>query len=105
MGERTENIVPADIGDCLEQLAAVIAQRHEQLPMSSYTTALLTDERDLLHKKIIEEAAELVLAASRHDHDHVRYEAGDLLYHTLVLLEREGVGLDELAGELNARKH
>ena len=36
-------------------------------------------------------------------HDHIRYEAGDLLYHLMVTLERYGVGLDELAGELKAR--
>ena len=37
------------------------------------------------------------------DNDHIRYEAGDLLYHLMVTLERYGVGLDELAGELRAR--
>lgn len=35
--------------------------------------------------------------------DHLRYEAADVLYHVLVLLEREGIPLDELAAELNAR--
>ena len=33
------------------------------------------------------------------------YEAGDLVYHLLVTLERYGITLDELAGELNARRH
>ena len=28
---------------------------------------------------------------------------GDLLYHLLVVAERYGITLDELAGELNAR--
>ncbi len=36
-------------------------------------------------------------------HDHLRYEAGDVLYHLLVLMEHEGITLDELAAELNAR--
>ena len=31
--------------------------------------------------------------------------AGDLVYHLLVTLERYGITLDELAGELNARRH
>ncbi len=35
--------------------------------------------------------------------DHLRYEAADVVYHLLVLLEREGITLDELAAELNAR--
>ena len=32
----------------------------------------------------------------------LRYEAGDLVCHLLVTLERYGETLDELAGELNA---
>ena len=35
--------------------------------------------------------------------DHLRYEAADLVYHLLVLLERFEVPLDEFAAELNAR--
>jgi phosphoribosyl-ATP pyrophosphohydrolase len=103
MGERTENVFPGDIGVSLTAVAAVIHKRAERLPEGSYTTALLSDEGDLLHKKVVEEAVEVVLAAKDGDHDHTRYEAADLLYHLLVLLEREKVSLSELAGELNAR--
>ncbi|MCL2883469.1 MAG: hypothetical protein FWF30_03255 [Coriobacteriia bacterium] len=39
------------------------------------------------------------------DHDHIRYEAADLLYHLLVALEKAEVDLAELAGELDARAH
>ena len=35
--------------------------------------------------------------------DHLRYEAADVVYHLLVVLERYGIGLDEFAAELNAR--
>lgn len=35
--------------------------------------------------------------------DHLRYEAADVVYHLLVVLERYGVGLDEFAAELNNR--
>ena len=105
MGERTENVHPGDIGNSLERLAKTIDQRYEQLPPASYTTVLLTDEHDLLLKKIVEEATEVILAACQHDHDHTRYEAADLLYHLMVLLRREGITLAELAGELDARTH
>ena len=44
------------------------------------------------------------MACKDNDHDHIRYEAADLVYHLLVVLERYGVTLDELAGELNARR-
>ncbi len=35
--------------------------------------------------------------------DHLRYEAADVLYHLLVVLERYGISLDEFAAELNNR--
>ncbi|MCI8366363.1 MAG: phosphoribosyl-ATP diphosphatase [Eggerthellaceae bacterium] len=35
--------------------------------------------------------------------DHLRYEAGDVVYHLLVILERYGISLDEFAAEMNAR--
>ena len=45
----------------------------------------------------------VALAAKDGDHDHVRYEAADLVYHLMVCLERQGVSLEELAGELGVR--
>lgn len=50
-----------------------------------------------------EEATEVALACKDNDHDHIRYEAADLVYHLLVTLERYGVSMEELAGELDAR--
>ena len=44
------------------------------------------------------------MACKDNDHDHIRYEAGDLVYHLMVTLERYGVTLPELAGELDARR-
>ena len=35
--------------------------------------------------------------------DHLRYEAADVVYHLLVVLERFGVSIDEFAAELNSR--
>ena len=35
--------------------------------------------------------------------DHLRYEAADVVYHLLVVLERYGISLDEFAAELNNR--
>lgn len=35
--------------------------------------------------------------------DHLRYEAADVVYHLLVVLERYGIDLDEFAAELNDR--
>ncbi|NHM13284.1 phosphoribosyl-ATP diphosphatase [Xiamenia xianingshaonis] len=35
--------------------------------------------------------------------DHLRYEAADVVYHLMVVLERYGISLDEFAAELNTR--
>lgn len=105
MGERTEGVEPADIGATLEELAATIAGRAGADPATSYTARLLQGPADERLKKVVEEACEVALAAKDGDHDHVRYEAADLVYHLLVVLRAEGVGLDELAGELVARRH
>lgn len=35
--------------------------------------------------------------------DHLRYEAADVVYHLLVVLERYGIDLDEFSAELNNR--
>lgn len=103
MGERTANVVPGDIGVTLKGLAEVIHGRREASPETSYTARLLTGPEDKLLKKVAEEATEVVMACKDDDHDHIRYEAADLVYHLLVTLERYGVTIEELAGELDAR--
>ena len=103
MGVRTANVQPGNIGETLEALAATIHARAGAAPEASYTARLLTDVEDELLKKLAEEASEVIMAAKDDDHDHLRYEAADLVYHLLVTLERYGVTLPELAGELNAR--
>ncbi|MBS5500461.1 MAG: phosphoribosyl-ATP diphosphatase [Collinsella stercoris] len=103
MGVRTANVQPGNIGETLEGLAATIHARRDVSPQESYTARLLTDVEDELLKKLAEEASEIIMACKDRDYDHIRYEAGDLVYHLLVTLERYGISLNELAGELNAR--
>ena len=104
MGVRTANVQDGNIGETLTGLAEVIHGRREASPEQSYTARLLQGEEDELLKKIAEEASEVIMACKDNDHGHIRYEAGDLLYHLLVTLERYGVTLPELAGELDARR-
>ncbi|MDR0888956.1 MAG: phosphoribosyl-ATP diphosphatase [Coriobacteriales bacterium] len=103
MGERTANVKPCDIGKTLNTLSDIIQDRHDKLPEGSYTAKLLTGPEDYALKKITEEATEVVLACKDNDHDHIRYEAADLIYHLMVVTERYGVSISELAGELAAR--
>lgn len=103
MGERTEGVKPGDLGRTLSALQAVIAGRWQADPEESYTARLLTGPLEAAAKKLVEESFELAMAIRDDDHDHIRYEAADVLYHLLVLLERAGVTPAELAGELDAR--
>ena len=71
------------------------------MPEGSYTTHLFASGAAKIRKKAGEEAVELLLAAER---DEVIHETADLLYHLLVLLEQEQVGIAEIAAELSRRE-
>ena len=103
MGVRTANVQPGNIGETLTGLAEVIHGRRDASPQESYTARLLTDAEDELLKKLAEEASEVIMACKDNDHDHIRYEAGDLIYHLLVLLENQGLSLTDIEEELTRR--
>jgi phosphoribosyl-ATP pyrophosphohydrolase len=103
LGEPVKQSVP-DIGAVLEEVYAVLEQRKRDLPEDSYTAKLLMGPQDKLLKKIGEEASEVIIAARDGDATQTRYEVGDLIYHLLVVMVREGVSLDDLAAELYSRR-
>lgn len=103
MGERTANVCPGNLARTISELTGVISQRSSANPDTSYTAKLLNGDLDALLKKLNEESTEVIMAVKDNDHDHIRYEAADLLYHLFVVLERMGVSPEELAGELDAR--
>jgi phosphoribosyl-ATP pyrophosphohydrolase len=103
MGERTMNVKDGDIGTTLKSLEKTLHGRWDFSPDQSYTAKLLQGKEDKLLSKLAEETSEVIMACKDDDHDHIRYEAADLIYHLLVTLERYDVTLDELAGELDAR--
>jgi phosphoribosyl-ATP pyrophosphohydrolase len=96
--DRTENV--------LDDLAAVIEKRREDLPDGSYTASLFTDEKgqNAVLEKIGEESTEVVLAAKDDDREALVAESADLVYHLLVLLSMQDIGLGELRAELRARR-
>ena len=68
-------------------------------PAESYTARLLADP-GLLRAKLREETDEVVSATDR---GNLVWELADLFYHATVLMEAEGVGLDEVEAELRGR--
>ncbi|BDG15914.1 bifunctional phosphoribosyl-AMP cyclohydrolase/phosphoribosyl-ATP diphosphatase HisIE [Thermus brockianus] len=88
------------LGEVLERVYATIGERLRTLPEGSYVAKLHRAGLDRILKKIGEEAGEVILAAKNHDKAELRHEAADLLFHLLLTLAEEGVGLDDLAETL-----
>ncbi len=92
------------LGETLGRLARVIRQRNTERPAGSYTAELLRSGDERILKKLAEEAGEVIIAAKNHERKEIAWEVADLFYHTLVLLESEGVELGDIALELQRRE-
>ena len=88
----------------LGTLEACIKDRHAQMPEGSYTTYLFNKGVNKIAQKVGEEAVETVIEAIDGNRERYLYEAGDLLYHLLVLTEQMGCSLSDLEDEL-AKRH
>lgn len=89
--------------DIINHLENIIAEREAERPEGSYTTYLFDEGIDKILKKVGEEASEVIIASKNHNHDELRYETADLLFHLLVLLREEKLPLDEVMEELRSR--
>lgn len=87
----------------VRSLSALIQGRHQALPEGSYTTKLFVKGPKVIGKKVVEEAGEAVIEAVDGNRDRFIYEASDLVYHLLVLLESMDVSLSDLEKELAFR--
>lgn len=85
-------------------LQGVIQQRHRDMPEGSYTTKLFTKGVKKIAQKVGEEAVETVIEAVDNNNPDLVYEASDLVYHLLVLLENQGLSIKDLEEEL-AKRH
>lgn len=91
---------PPALPDTLAALRAVVHKRRLNLPEGSYTSYLFKEGAEKIRKKLGEEAIELILAR---DKDDIIFEAADLIYHLLVLLESADIPLEEVFAELAGR--
>lgn len=88
------------LADTIHQRAANAASNVS----TSYTARLLHGGVDRIGKKIGEEAAEVIIAAKNASAAELSYELADLIYHSLVLLEAQGVAPQQVWHEL-LRRH
>ena len=93
---------PSNIG-FLDQLGALIADRHKTMPEGSYTTSLFAEGKSRIAQKVGEEGVELALARMKDDNAEMASEAADLLFHMMVLLEDAGLSLGDAISVLQNR--
>ena len=86
----------------LEELISVIRQRKESKIEESYTKKLLKD-KNLNVEKVKEEVGELIDAIEKNTNKV--HEAADVLYHLMVLLEANGIKIEDVMDELKKRQN
>ena len=85
----------------LEELIAIIRKRKESSLEESYTSKLLKNKK-LNIEKVKEEIRELIDAIEQ-DKNKV-HESADVLYHLMVLLEANGIKIEDVMNELKKRQ-
>ncbi len=93
---------PAEEG-FIHSLNELIARRHREMPEGSYTTRLFIHGVKKIAQKVGEEAVEAAIEAVDGNRSRFTYEAADLMYHYLVLLEQMGISIDDIERELLLR--
>ena len=87
----------------IQRLDEIIRDRLENPVEGSYTAKLAAAGTKRIAQKVGEEGVELALASVAGDRDEVVAEAADLVYHLLVLLNRQELSLADVSDELERR--
>lgn len=87
----------------VRSLAEVVRRRHIEMPENSYTTKLFIKGVKKIAQKVGEEAVESAVEAVDGNRSRFIYEASDLIYHLLVLLEQMEVTPADIEHELYIR--
>ena len=89
--------------DILNKIAAVLQQRKQAQPESSYVASLYHGGDSKILAKIDEEAKEVLDAAKGNDPQHLVAEIADLWFHCMVLLADRNINVNDVCAELDAR--
>ena len=85
----------------LEELVNTIRQRKATSPDDSYTDKLLKN-KNLSIQKVKEEVGELIDSIEKNSNKI--HESADVLYHLMVLLEANGIKIEDVMDELKKRQ-
>lgn len=95
------------MNDILKALDAVLEQRKQAAPDSSYVSGLYHKGLNKILEKVGEETTELLIAAKDAERsgqmDDLIYETADVWFHTLVALHQMGLSSDDVLKELARR--
>ena len=83
-----------------EQIYALVADRAATRPDGSGTVRELDAGVHFIGKKIVEEAAEVWMAAEYESADRLAEETSQLLYHLQVMLVAKGLTLEDVQRHL-----
>lgn len=83
-----------------EALFAELEGKARTRPAGSGTVAALDAGVHAIGKKVVEEAAEVWMAAEHESPERTAEEVSQLLYHVQVLMLATGVGLDDVYAHL-----
>lgn len=90
--------------EVLHRVAGTLAARRHADPESSYVASLHSKGVDAICKKLVEEAAEAVMAAKDKDRLHLVWEVTDLWFHSMILLSEFGLSVDDVLVEFRRRE-
>jgi phosphoribosyl-ATP pyrophosphohydrolase len=79
-----------------ESLFAELSEKARTRPAGSGTVAALDAGVHAIGKKVVEEAAEVWMAAEHESRDRSAEEISQLLYHLQVLMIARGLSLDDI---------
>jgi phosphoribosyl-ATP pyrophosphohydrolase/phosphoribosyl-AMP cyclohydrolase len=97
-----EAVAPA-LTEVLDALYHLILTRRDTGAETSYVKKLFQRGQDVMCKKVVEEAAEVLLASKNGTATEIVYEMADLWFHALVLLGHHTIHPHEVLRELQRR--
>lgn len=90
--------------DIIQKLYAVLLERKNAEPGSSYVASLYHKGIKRITEKVIEEANETIEEALKGNKDKLKEESADLLFHLMVLWAEQGVMPEDVFAVLEKRQ-
>ena len=88
----------------LQRLGETLDARRSADPATSYVANLCAQGQDAILRKLMEEAAECLLASKHGDKLALVREVADLWFHSMVMLSWHGLKPDDVLAELRRRE-